>query len=144
MPDAAVLPEYSGTLEIDGETLQVPLPAEAHYLELADWLEDRALARIEKQRGKLSEEAFQQRYEAMMRTVAACTLAIGQPAFDMASSSLEARERLLYIVLKSRYPQVSESRVRSLFADIIKAAIAQKVAEARHAAASGAGDRPAV
>ena len=151
MVDTARLPEYSGSIELDGASYSVPLPAEEHYRDLAAWLEHRALAKIERQRGLLSEDVFQLRHEAMMRAIACDVLAPGQPDFDRAMQSLEVRERLLLIVLQSEHPEVTEGMVRRLFAGIVQQAIAARVARSQQqpeaparADAASPGDRPAV
>jgi len=117
MTDATRLPELAGTLELDGRTYDVPLPSEVHYRELADWLVNRVLARIERQRGTVPDDVFEKRYEAVIRAVSADAFAPGTPEFDRALASLEAREELLWIVLHSKYPDAPRAAVRKLFQD---------------------------
>ncbi len=129
--DTAALPEYAGQVVLDGKTYDVPLPDEPHYAEMADWLTDRALARVEQMRGSISEQVYQGRYDACMRMVCAGVLSAGQPEFDRAMGSLEGREQLLWIVLKSRYVDVSRDQVRRLFHGILTQAVAASVTATR-------------
>ncbi len=131
--DTTTLPEYAGQVVLDGKSYDVPLPDERHYAELSDWMQDRALARIERQRGHISEQTYQDRYDAAMRLVCAGVLTPGQPEFDRAMNSLEGREMLLWIVLKSKYVDVSRDQVRALFHGILTQAVAASVEQARAA-----------
>lgn len=72
------------------------------------WLEDRAFAKVERSRGRVSEDAYRERLDAVARLVASESFShVGRLAFE-ASRSREGQIYLLFLQLSKNDNEVDE------------------------------------
>src|ERR1700722_6055517 len=103
------------SFKFEGVDYKIAAPEYEYTGEFELWLENRALDKIERQRGKIPEDIYRARHEAMVARVGSGVFERGQPEHQKAMESYEGLKEFMWILMRPVNPGIKRDVVEKMF-----------------------------
>jgi hypothetical protein len=90
------------------------------------WLEEEAWAKVERSRGRVSDEVYQARHRAMSELIGSGVYEVGQVAYAQKFASSEGQKMQLYLMLSKEDPKFPMSILEEMYAEKFTELMARK------------------
>jgi hypothetical protein len=100
----------------EDKTYKIAAPEYKYLGEFELWLENKALQKIERQHGKIPEDVYRARHDAMIAKVGSGAYERGQPEFQKAMESHEGLQQFMWVLMEPVNPGITRDVVDRLWA----------------------------
>ena len=104
-------------ITFEGVDYRIAAPEYGYLGEFELWLENRALQKVERQRGRIPEDVYKARHDTMVARVGAGTYERGQPEFQKAMESHEGLQELMWCLMEPVNPGIERSLMTRMFSE---------------------------